>query len=215
MKTNLISALIISVAIGFGTGCDKENNNSTLPPGGSGSLSRSCQLHADMRALWEDHIVYTRNVICNLVDGLPGKDQAIARLMKNQEDIGGAVAVYYGVEAGTALTNLLKSHIAISADVVNAAKAGDRNALDAANARWFANADSIAGFLSSANPHWPLEDMKRMMHEHLRLTTNEAVARINHDYPGDIEAYDAVHKEILEMSDMLADGIVKQFPDQF
>jgi hypothetical protein len=57
--------------------------------------------------------------------------------------------------------------------------------------------------------------MKSMMHDHLKLTTDEAEARIKKDYDADIKAYDDVHAEILKMSDMLADGIVKQFPDKF
>jgi hypothetical protein len=77
------------------------------------------------------------------------------------------------------------------------------------------NADEISGFLSKANPNWKLNDMKKMMHDHLKLTTDEAVARIKKDYDADIAAYDKVHNEILEMADMLTDGIVKQFPEKF
>jgi hypothetical protein len=36
-----------------------------------------------------------------------------------------------------------------------------------------------------------------------------------HDWEGDVRAYDAVYDHILMMSDALSDGIVKQFPDKF
>jgi hypothetical protein len=173
------------------------------------------ELRTNMRKLWEDHITWTRNVILCLADNLPGADQAVQRLLKNQEDIGNAVKPVYGEDAGKKLTALLHDHIVIAADVVKAAKASDNAALDATNKKWYANADEISAFLSQANPNWKLDDMKKMMHEHLKLTTDEAVARIKKDYDADVSAYDKVHQEILAMSDMLTDGIVKQFPDKF
>ena|SRR5205085_3616408 len=173
------------------------------------------QLRIAMHKLWEDHIAWTRNVIFCLVDDLPGTDQAVSRLLKNQEDIGNAIKPYYGNDAGNKLTSLLHDHITISADVVKAAKADNTSALNEANKRWFDNADEISSFLSTANPNWKLEDMKMMMHDHLKLTTDEALARIKKDYNGDITAYDKVHTEILAMADMLVEGIVKQFPDKF
>jgi len=57
--------------------------------------------------------------------------------------------------------------------------------------------------------------MRTMLHDHLKLTTNEAVARIQGDWAADVKAYDAVHEEILHMADGLSMGIVKQFPDKF
>lgn len=173
------------------------------------------KLRTDMRKLWEDHIVWTRNVILNLVDELPGTNESVARLLKNQEDIGNAVKLYYGEDAGNKLTALLKDHINIAADVVTAAKKGDNAALNDASQRWNKNADEIAAFLSSANPNWKLLDMKNMMNDHLKFTTDEAVARIQKDYSADIAAYDKVHNEILMMADDLSNGIINQFPDKF
>lgn len=176
---------------------------------------KTCDLKTAMRKLWEDHITWTRTVICCLTDDLPGFDQSVKRLLKNQDDIGDAVKPYYGNDAGNQLTNLLHNHITIAAEVVKAARYNDKPKLEDANTRWTANADSISELLSKANPNWPLNDMKNMMHKHLELTTDEAAARIKKDYDADVKAYDKVHDEILKMADMLTDGIVKQFPDKF
>jgi hypothetical protein len=177
--------------------------------------SKEEQLRVAMHKLWEDHVTWTRNVILNIIDDLPGTSPAVNRLLKNQEDIGNAIKPIYGDAAGTELTRLLKDHITTAADLLKAAKAGNNPAFQEANKKWFDNADQISAFLSKANPNWKLDDMKQMMHDHLNLTTEEATARLKKDYDADVRAYDKVHDEILKMADMLTDGILQQFPDKF
>jgi hypothetical protein len=57
--------------------------------------------------------------------------------------------------------------------------------------------------------------MKSMLHEHLRLTTNEVVARLKQNWAADVRAYDRIHQQALHMANMLSGGIVKQFPARF
>ena len=169
-----------------------------------------------MRKLWEDHITWTRVVIISFAAGLPDLNPAINRLLQNQVDIGNAIKPFYGDTAGDQLTALLHEHITLAADLLAAAKAGDAARLAEVKAKWYANADDIAAFLHNANPkNWSLGDMQEMMHSHLDLTLQEATARLTGDWQGDINAYDAVHAEILQMADMLAFGMVKQFPQKF
>jgi hypothetical protein len=172
-----------------------------------------------MRRLWEDHIVWTRQYIVSaatLTGDLPDIGPTATRLFANQTDIGNAIAPFYGDAAGAALTALLNDHIAIAADAITQAKAGDSVALEAALDRWYANGDDIASFLAAANPdNWPFDAMSGHMRGHLDLTLAEAVARLNGDYAADIAAYDQVHDQILHMADMLSAGIIDQFPRRF
>lgn len=175
----------------------------------------AAELQTTMRVLWEDHITWTRNVIFNVIDELPGTNEAVARLLQNQADIGNAIKPFYGDAAGNQLTALLRDHILIAADILTALDDGNTAALNEAIARWYANADDIAAFLAAANAAWPLAEMKAMMREHLDLTTQEAVARKQGNYAADVAAYDEIHRQILAMADMLTAGIVQQFPDKF
>jgi hypothetical protein len=183
----------------------------------SGALSsKGVALRTDMRKLWEDHVTWTRLAIISLETGTPDTEATVARLLRNQTDIGNAIKPYFGNAAGNALTQQLRTHILIAADLIAAAKAGDQAKLADAQARWNANADQIAATLNSVNPHnWKLGAMRAEMREHLRLTTEEAVARLQGKWNADVAAYDKVHTHILHMSDMLASGIIKQFPSRF
>ena len=182
---------------------------------GGTAVSPATQLRQDMRKLWTDHVVWTRDYIVAATEKQPDAPSALNRLMKNQDDIGIAVARYYGDAAGRQLTTLLKDHIAIAGDIVKAAMAGDKTGQKAADDRWHQNATQIADFLSKANPNWPRATLLEMMNTHLSTTSTELVARLSKDWDGDVKAFDAVYDHILHMSDALSDGIVKQFPDKF
>jgi hypothetical protein len=211
VRRGIVVAFILSLILV----CSPQKiSRASLPDNMKGS--KEAALHNAMHKLWEDHITWTRVFIISAVAGLPDKDAATQRLLQNQVDIGNAIKPFYGNAAGDQLTALLKEHIVIAADVVTAAKANDNAKLDDANKRWIANADQIAAFLSKANPkNWPEAEMRMMMHDHLKLTTNEAAARIQGDWAADVRAYDAVHEQILKMADGLSTGIVKQFPEKF
>ena len=174
------------------------------------------ELTLAMDKLWEDHVTWTRMYIISVTSDLPDADLAAQRLLQNQVDIGNAIQPIYGDEAGVQLTSLLNDHILIAAELLSAAKAGDSDKFEDANARWYENADEIGAFLSDANPkNWSAKEMQAMMRTHLDLTLDEAVARLNGDWAGDVMAYDKVHEEILHMADMLTQGILAQFPSKF
>jgi hypothetical protein len=168
-----------------------------------------------LRKLWSDHVIWTREYIVAAVAGTPDVDAAAGRLLRNQEDIGAAIVPYYGQAAGDRLTELLKEHILIAVDLVAAAKSGDQAAFAQHDARWTANVERIAAFLAGANPHMPEKDLVDLLGLHLKLTKDEAVARLTGDWAADVKAFDDIFTEIMVVADALHDGIAAQFPDRF
>ena len=173
-------------------------------------------LRQEMDRLWQEHVVWTRLAIISLTTNAPDTEATVARLLVNQTDIGNAVKPFYGGPAGNQLTALLREHILIAADLIGVAQKGDTAGVAAQQARWATNADEIAALLSNANPRfWKPGPMKAMMRGHLRLTTNEVVARLQGNWAADVRAYDLIERQILHMADMLSDGLVGQFPARF
>ncbi len=179
-------------------------------------LEDSLQLHDRMRALMEDHIVFTRCVIISVAHDLPDLGPTAGRLLSNQVDIGNTFATYYGSDVGNQLTALLQQHIFIAADILVAAHTGDSAAAEAAIAAWYANGNEIADFLNGINPrNFRRNETREMIKTHLDTTLTEAVARLSGDFDADLEAYDDVHHHMLEMADFLSNGIIRQFPRRF
>jgi hypothetical protein len=211
----LFSALA-ALAISNGSAAHAHGNDEHHASAPAALTRQEAALRDGMRRLWEDHITWTRLAIISLTTDSPDTQATVARLLRNQTDIGNAVKPFYGNAAGNELTRQLRKHILIAADVIAAARAGDAATLADNQARWTRNGDDIAGVLHSVNPRfWKLAVMKAEMRTHLKLTTDEVVARLHQNWNADVAAYDRVHRHALHLSDLLADGLVQQFPSRF
>ncbi len=123
----LIAPLVLGGVLGY------PRRASSTPA--SGVSTEEPALRRALRALWAEHAIWTRQYIVAAVAGTPDANQAAAGLLKNQEDIGSAIAPYYGDQTGPRLAELLKGHILIAVDLVAAARAGDDSKLKDADRR--------------------------------------------------------------------------------
>ncbi|HZB97373.1 MAG TPA: hypothetical protein VE219_02120, partial [Candidatus Sulfotelmatobacter sp.] len=172
-------------------------------------------LRQAMRRLWSDHVVWTRQYLVAALDGKPEADGAASRLLRNQDDIGRAMASFYGESLGSELTKLLKQHVSIAVEVIDAAKKKNHYRFHAANDSWDRNAADIASLLSFVNPQWHRADVYDLLMQHLNLTREEVKAHLKRHHLADIHSFDLIYTEILTLADALSDGIIKQFPERF
>ena len=164
--------------------------------------------------LWCKTVDYTRNAIISILGSLEDIDAVAAKLMKLQEDIGNAVAPYYGEEAADAVTALLKQHVTKVVDIVKNIK--DAKSTEAFESELQANVDAIATFLDSADPeNWPKDVVLSLLKKHIECTLKLARARFAKDWPADFVAYEECKANIEKLAYAMAGGILNKFPEQF
>ena len=135
--------------------------------------------------------------------------------MQNATDLGNSLRPFYGDKIADRYTELIREHLVLAAELVTAAKKGEAKTAAEIERQWYRNADDIADFLSSINPYLAREELRNMFYTHLALLKVEAVCMIRKNYKADVEVFDTIEAQALEMSDMIASAIVRQFPYQF
>lgn len=172
-------------------------------------------LQRTMDLVWEQHIMWTRMLLISIAENLSDLEDTKNRLLENPKDIADVFKTYYGNNIANTIQKLLTEHLVIGANLITALKNGNQKLADELNSNWYKNADNMAVAFSNINPFYPREAVRKMLYEHLKLTTDEVSARLNKNYIADIKAFDMVQKEILKMSKFFVDGIVRQFSTMF
>lgn len=107
------------------------------------------------------------------------------------------------------LTAMLKSNVTITKNLIQSVKAGDTGrSLDAEEALK-ANGISIASFLYGLNPAWSYKPLSTLFENSIKLTKEEAVARMNKNYDAGIAAYGKAVECALKIADALTEGATK------
>src|SRR5688572_28806719 len=143
-KSSFTTRRLVVLVLAIATACTGETGDTATPlshdhhakePTVLDRLPRQARamiaFREDMRKLWEDHIVWTRQFIISVAHSLPDADPTAQRLLANQTDIGNVFRRFYGNAVADELTQLLTDHILIAAQLLTAAKAGDNAAVAA------------------------------------------------------------------------------------
>lgn len=121
----------------------------------------------------------------------------------------------FDLSVANRIENLLTEHLSIGKDLIVPLKNNNQRLANELNDKWYKNADEMANFFSSINPYYSRENLRDMLYDHLELISDEVDARLKKDYRADINAFDKVQQEVLNMSQYFVDGIVRQFPNMF
>lgn len=105
-------------------------------------------MEGKMLALWDDHGYWTRMVVMAKVSKLTTEETSgyVERLLQNQDQIAYYFVPRFGRDAAESVSKLLREHIALAAQLVDALAGSGGNA-DEIKTSWFNNAEQIGSAL--------------------------------------------------------------------
>lgn len=172
-------------------------------------------LMSKMNSLWEQHVFWTRLLIISILNDLGNLQETQNRLLRNPVEMGALFGKFYGVNVQNAITELITEHLVIGAQLITAYKNNNTTEIDKLNKQWYENADKIARAFASINPHYNESEVRMMFYNHLDLTKKEVALNLEGKYAEDVENFDLIEKQALEMAQYFSMGIVKQFGRMF
>lgn len=176
---------------------------------------QECYLNKEMRKVWQEHIFWTRSAIVSILENMDDIQAVSSRLMQNPMDIAMVFKPYYSSEVMREIERLIKEHLTIAANLLMALNKNDKMEFRKYNEEFYNNANEIAKTLSTINPNYNEEELRKALYKHLDLLKETAYARHSDNYAKDIEYTDMSHEQIIKLADYLAKGLVAQFPDMF
>lgn len=173
-------------------------------------LPQQLNLMNQLRLLWTQHVYWTRFFIISTAAGLADLDAVTKELLQNPKRFARLFAPIYGVRAAEQFQELLTQHLLIAADLVNAAKNGQKDKANEARRKWYQNADELAAFLAGTDSCWSRTKWQTMLYSHLKMTEQEAALRLRGDYTADIQVFNDIEKEALQMADYMYACMVRR-----
>ncbi|MBP9111423.1 MAG: hypothetical protein KBF88_01385 [Polyangiaceae bacterium] len=211
----VIGTACVSVACGWNTTPPDDTGSSpTKQEQGEADacLQADFELHRHMRVLWGARVSVTRLYIVSALADLPDTGYVAARLTKNHVDLGASIKPYYGEAIGDELARVLNDYAEGTTAYMLSARGKDEAEMTRAYKAWCSHAEEVAAYFAAINPNLKEAEWRIEMQKHLELTRSQITSRLAADWTGDLAFHELSIKQALRMSDLLSEGIAKQFP---
>ena len=168
-----------------------------------------------MQRLWMDHAIWARQYIIAAVDDRPELTEALARWLRNAADVGAALEEFYPRRPARRVAKLLKQHITVAVDLVDAAKNVDGAKFTAIDQVWTSNSDDLVDELCARDQSCSRDEVAARWDLARALTEQVLTARLEQHFDHDVESFDQLLTTCAAMGDLITDGILRQFADRF
>ncbi|MDP1697074.1 MAG: hypothetical protein Q8L45_04725 [Xanthomonadaceae bacterium] len=209
-----ISALLLGMTAQAGTAASATAMAATTPAADASTLVAP-KLHVALRALWQGHVLHTREyAVAVHAHNASQANAAADAVVANAKQLADAVGSFYGDAAGAQMLTLLAGHWGGVKALTDARAAGDMAAQSKAMSELAQNVSAISAFLSGANPNLPESALQGLLSAHVGHHATQIQQIMADDVQGERQTWKAMQHHMDVIADALADGIAAQFPDK-
>lgn len=162
----------------------------------------------NLRNLWLDLAIWTRNYMVSNISGYGNVDMVGNRLYRIPTDFYARLQLIFGPQNSQELVSLLSQHIILMMETSNAIKNGNNDAASANTAQLYQNSSDIANYFAELNPYWTAVQWKTLLDQYISMTLQEMVALSSGDFERDIDIYDRLTYFTVFLADYMTQGIV-------
>ncbi|MDU0204839.1 copper amine oxidase N-terminal domain-containing protein [Paenibacillus sp. MAH-36] len=177
--------------------------------------SGSSDLRITLESLLGEHAELAIIAMQKGIDGAADFNDVAAALLANGDDLSAAVGSVYGDAAGKAFKGLWSTHIGFFVDYVTATSKKDQAGRQAALDKLAKYGTDFGAFLESANPNLKAADVAEGLKSHVSQLIEAFDDYVNKDYTSAYKAEREAYAHMMHFGHVLADAIVKQYPDKF
>ena len=178
------------------------------------------------RTLWTKYALGLVNFAVSDVADLPTTDSVEQRMYKSSTLIGDFFVPYYGIRAGSDISNLLTEIFKNGVDVVAAVK--KQQDIVPYQIRWAEQTRVLAELFNKLNPsQYPTSLLQEMFDALTKLWLDNIIARYTNNVILNAESIDGINKLVItgianhvnkgyqSLADVLSRGVIAQYPLSF
>jgi hypothetical protein len=174
------------------------------------------ELNQYLRKLWAEHAFWMRQYVISYFNGNSDIKDTTKRLLKNQDQIGRSLGMWYGDKNGAQIADIMKNQLIAFGDMLNGMVSKDKNISVVAEKKWHDGTEKLVDFLTQQNPKWSRVELSQHLKRYNEMMTNMAINRFRKKHSDEINSFDKAYAHAMnDVADVLTKGIVRQHPEQF
>jgi hypothetical protein len=179
--------------------------------------SKAFYAQMNLRDMWIDHVFWIRGMAMAAAEkNKAAQGEAGKQLHENSKKIAGDFENFYGQTAGGKLLSLLNAYdeavqAYAAATIPSPSPAKQKQAAD----RTMKSVQDLADFLGATNPNWSKDALMHLLTTHNTGQMTEIDQIQKKDFAGEAKTWSEMKDHMYSLSDAMAGGIAKQFPEKF